>query len=467
MKNLVMGTGKGYSWYNLEPFVRSFLKNVPNADLVLFVDEISDFTRHCFKTFGEGRVKIEPFPEYAKNCRPNNIRWKIFRDYAKIHGAKYKQIFTSDTRDVIFQGDIFGEFAQYESYWAYATESDTIKGEKTEMAFNYQWLTETFGKDEADKLADKEIICDGTVIGTSKEMLIFFEKMVDYIPSFTEGHDQIIQQYLFYNNLLPFKKIIKIDNISGAIFTAGVFYLFNEAEIKDEQILRGNGGVPAVVHQYDRKPEGLKLIDRIYRDKNFQFDGKFVDADSILDQVYHLVDNENWSMLLKVVVIYVLPNLRQLVTKTEYSISDFGNPTRKYSEYLIIMWQKVLQSNKTLAAEAEILELTLQRAIMDSFSDEVKGYQLTAIYKLMMYALQYKHPVSHLLKQFVYSNLVSLANILYQRGDYETAEEYLDKVGEIDFPPNQDFYMAQATVYRQLKKKEEAVEAFKKALEFD
>lgn len=153
-----MGTGKGYSWYNLEPFVRSFLKNVPNADLVLFVDEISDFTRHCFKTFGEGRVKIEPFPEYAKNCRPNNIRWKIFRDYAKIHGAKYKQIFTSDTRDVIFQGDIFGEFAQYESYWAYATESDTIKGEKTEMAFNYQWLTETFGKDEADKLADKEII---------------------------------------------------------------------------------------------------------------------------------------------------------------------------------------------------------------------------------------------------------------------------------------------------------------------
>ena len=44
-KNLVMGVAKGYDWNALEPFVTSFRRNCPNADLVLFVDDISEFTR--------------------------------------------------------------------------------------------------------------------------------------------------------------------------------------------------------------------------------------------------------------------------------------------------------------------------------------------------------------------------------------------------------------------------------------
>ena len=44
-RNLVLGMASGYNWYALEPFVRSFAKNCPNDDLVLFVNDISDFTR--------------------------------------------------------------------------------------------------------------------------------------------------------------------------------------------------------------------------------------------------------------------------------------------------------------------------------------------------------------------------------------------------------------------------------------
>ena len=45
MKNLIMGSASGYDWYALEPFVTSCKRNCPNAQLVLFVDDISDFTR--------------------------------------------------------------------------------------------------------------------------------------------------------------------------------------------------------------------------------------------------------------------------------------------------------------------------------------------------------------------------------------------------------------------------------------
>ena len=47
MKNLIMGTGKGYDWHTFEPFVNSFLKNsAENTDLVLFVDGISKITEN-------------------------------------------------------------------------------------------------------------------------------------------------------------------------------------------------------------------------------------------------------------------------------------------------------------------------------------------------------------------------------------------------------------------------------------
>lgn len=53
-KNLVMGVAKGYDWNALEPFVISFKRHCPNAELVLFVDDISDFTRDRLISCGGG-----------------------------------------------------------------------------------------------------------------------------------------------------------------------------------------------------------------------------------------------------------------------------------------------------------------------------------------------------------------------------------------------------------------------------
>lgn len=47
MKNLLMGVATGYDWYKLEPFITSFKRYIKNTDLVLFVDNISEFTRHA------------------------------------------------------------------------------------------------------------------------------------------------------------------------------------------------------------------------------------------------------------------------------------------------------------------------------------------------------------------------------------------------------------------------------------
>ena len=174
MKNLVMGVAKGYGWDILEPFVTSFAKNCRSAELVLFVDDISDFTRDRLIQAG---VWLQNFPDDLKSGIPNNTRWKVFADFLEIHGDAYEQIFITDTRDVIFQSDVFAAFGGLKNYLGLTTEADDIGGSKTGDRINYDWLVDCFGKAAADKLLDKKIICDGTVIGTTAEMKIFAAKM--------------------------------------------------------------------------------------------------------------------------------------------------------------------------------------------------------------------------------------------------------------------------------------------------
>ena len=78
MKNLVMSVAKGYGWYDLEPFIVSFQRNCPNADLVLFVDDLSDFTLQCLNSKGGGRthsvLKRETSFTFIPLCKTHNVR---------------------------------------------------------------------------------------------------------------------------------------------------------------------------------------------------------------------------------------------------------------------------------------------------------------------------------------------------------------------------------------------------------
>ena len=280
MKNLVLGVAKGYGWDMLEPFVTSFSKNCRSAELILFVDDISAFTRERLIQSG---VLLKPFPDEMKRGIPNNTRWKIFSDFLETHGDAYEQIFITDTRDVIFQVDVFAAFENLPNYLGLTTEADIIGGDSAGNE-NYIWLVDCFGKAAADKLSDKKIICDGTVIGTIAEMKIFTAKMWQAVSAAERSvnfriHDQAVANYLVYNNLLPIKNLIEID-IDGEIFTMA---LADEFSVHGENILRG-GKIPAVVHQYNRHDDLINLVDEIYHDKNFQADLRFNDMRSVTEQ---------------------------------------------------------------------------------------------------------------------------------------------------------------------------------------
>lgn len=341
MKNLILGAAKGYDWDILEPFVASCRKNCPNAELVLFVDDISDFTRDKLIRSG---AKLEIFPDDL-NGVANNTRWKIFADFLS-KSDDYEQIFITDTRDVIFQGDIFAEFKNFSNWLGLATEGDNIGGTRTGDRTNYEWLTDIFDAAEIDALLDRKIICDGTVIGSRREMEIFCRelwKLVDSIQKRVDFriHDQAVANYLVYTNRLPVKNLVEIG-IDGAILTAG---LAGNFFIRDKKILRGEK-IPAIVHQYERFNHTARLADEIYRYKNFKADKKFTDPRSTLEQTICLVYAEKIDIAAKLFIGKVI------------SGADFSS----YVKALLRLWSVAVikKFSKPLADLEAVVQIVLK-----------------------------------------------------------------------------------------------------------
>lgn len=358
-KNLVMGVAKGYDWNALEPFVISFKRNCPGADLVLFVDDISDFTRDRLISCGGG---VENIPADYKDVLIIHTRWKLFANFLDAHGD-CEQVLVTDTRDVIFQGDVFERFNGYSNYLGYATEEGSILP-AGKPPIDYIWIKSRFGKDEADKLANKPAICCGTVIGTVNEMKTFCLKMWDFLKTDTVwGHEQASMNYFVYENMLPIENIIELDGQTGAIFTMA---LSEKISVKDDHILRGDGGVPAVVHQYDRHANLVHLVDRIYRYRGFQADGRFTDPRSILEQVKHLL------------------YLNKPDDAARFFMNVQGANFCGHINVLLKIWELLL--NRSLVPAVGYLELSVQSAL--AVSSNIQIQHLNAICSLLIYAIK-------------------------------------------------------------------------------
>ena len=394
MKNLVMGVAKGYGWDILEPFVTSFVKNCPSAELVLFVDDISDFTRARLQGAG---VLLKNFPEELRLGVPNNTRWKIFSDYLKIHGDSYAQIFITDTCDVIFQGDVFEPFKSLQNYLGLATEADVIGGNKAGNE-NHSWLADCFGA-AADELIGQKIICDGTIIGTPAEMKLFAENMRDFL-SVIEGrvnfriHDQAVANYLVYKNFLTIENLIGIP-VDGEIFTMGLTENFF---LRGNKILSG-GGLPAVVHQYNRHNELIEFVDALYHDKNFQPDARFNDIRSVTEQATCLLFANK------------IGDAARLFMKNFLVEKNFGGCVKA----LLQLWEIAMRY--PLSPASEFLEISAQSALKSV--EKFSASDWDKICTLLQRAQEARHPVDSAFKNYIVARLLRLAEEKFAAGERE------------------------------------------------
>ena len=443
MKNLVMGVATGYDWYTLEPFVNSFKRYCKNADLVLFVDNISEFTDAKLQ---KENVKLDPVPAEFKSAPIIDVRWIMYKNFLDEHGKDYRQVFLTDTRDVIFQGNPFEPYINFQNYFGYVTSESDIKNSGSN--FNNNWLTNLIGKAKAKKLGNKKFIGGGTIQGTINEVKIFCENMVETSKRSTRrGDEQSSMNYLVYDNLLPIENLMEIDCTGGSVFTVRISSIADHSvKVENEKILRGDGGVPAVIHQYDRHPELVQLVDKFYRSKDFQFDETFADTRSLLEQILCLIK------IGKIIDTYKI--------FTKYL---FGNNLSGYGNILIKLWEDILKYEPNPVTE--LLALSIQSSIPAAFDGELSWEQINRICSATDFSIQIRLAVNFNFKIFLGNILYQLSNDLYNdSAQLSKCVDYLDMIKKLEIPAEKDFYLFQSKVYLRAGRKSESLTAYRKAL---
>ena len=259
-KNLIIGLIKGYTWQIIKPFFISLISaKIQNYELVVFVDKLSEETLDKIKLCG---AIIKDIPE--KNLGFQDLikyRWKLFSDFLKENKDKYNLVFATDVKDVIFQKDIFKYYNSTKPFISFNLEDTTLRN-----PLNKNWVR-NFCKtnEEYFKIADEQVISEGTIISTIDKFIEFADTLWQEISNLSNINDQGAINYLIYYKKLLNDSIIMSDN-TGPIMALGVTGTNKILLDSNNNVLNNKGKIAAIVHKYDRKPDIVRKINKKYND---------------------------------------------------------------------------------------------------------------------------------------------------------------------------------------------------------
>ena len=259
---LILGTAAGYHAGDTACFLNSLEASGFSGRCLLFTTET---TRGLADMKGAARSFDLDFVPFSKNQEEalaglpvNALRFFLYRDLLAREGGS-GQVLMTDVRDVIFQADPFflvgGGEAGFPSL-ALALEGPSPGGVAIgECGHTSRWVKGHLGPEVLESLKDKPLSCSGTVAGSREAVADYLDLMCSRLVPFTPGkhmagYDQGVHNLLLHSGELG--EPLLVDN-SGDILTLGHFP--EEPGIDGVgRVLNQAGAVPAMVHQYDRKP---------------------------------------------------------------------------------------------------------------------------------------------------------------------------------------------------------------------
>ena len=272
-KNLIIGLIKGYNWSIIRTFFISLISaNYQNYDLVIFVDKLSEETLNKIKLCGAIVIDIP-----QKNLNYHELvkyKRKLFSDYLKENRDKYNLVFTTDVRDVIFQKDIFKYYENNNKpFISFTLEDVTLRNQ-----VNEHWVKQFCKNDkEYERIADEQAINGGIIISNTDLFIEFCDALLETLSKSSKIFEQGAINYLIYYKKLFSDSVIITDN-NGPIMTIFI----NKKNIthlnSENYLLNYKGEIAAIIHQYDRKPEIIRIIKFKYSDDILQ---KYFSPDKI------------------------------------------------------------------------------------------------------------------------------------------------------------------------------------------
>lgn len=256
-KNVVLSVCLNYSYDIFHRFVGSLFDSVvTNVDLILFIS-IND-VKHC-EELQEKYTNLKYIViENLKNMHIVNYRFAIYYKYLQEYN-NYDYVFICDSRDVLFQKDIFTHpLLEINKDLYIFLEETNITIDKCK--FNSRYV-EKSGLDV--NIVNKPIICVGTILGNIKgimEYLKEFNYILDNIikeeNKIHYGSDSAINYKILFENRLQNIEIYYSQNSECLVYTMAYpifFNLINYSNLLDNNnYINYNNNICYCVHQYDR-----------------------------------------------------------------------------------------------------------------------------------------------------------------------------------------------------------------------
>jgi hypothetical protein len=272
--NLIVTQAAGYTFGQVQPFLRSLKQTGFNGSVVFFVLESDRELRQRLERSGVTVVAYRnDYPYFVESqyhnyltlandgraWPPASLRFFLYEAWLLAQGRLYERVLHTDVRDVIFQRDPFQVTWPSGMHAFLENRRLTIGNEPS----NTIWIKACFGELALQQVASKPIACSGVILGQSAAWLAFldvFNRTMIRCDNPTVGLDQGIFNGLLYLD----SELLENEHMSSLEFTVwddAQWLVSTESYFKpvrfirwstDAKVLNTSNQPVAIIHQYDR-----------------------------------------------------------------------------------------------------------------------------------------------------------------------------------------------------------------------
>ncbi|MBF9222145.1 hypothetical protein [Hymenobacter ruricola] len=268
--NLILSISDNYNYFHLSRFFKSLFKSGFQARVCLFAGPHTG--PHTVRKLRSLGVEVLPYQTrfpYIDHPHPDNFkqlpdpvhlynfRHFLYYDYLLKRGQEFENVLLTDVRDVVFQRDPFDFPIEQALYVAMESREKTIGS----CDYNSRWVLAGYGPKKLAELAGQIVSCAGTTLGPLAQVKRYLHTLLTAILDLKDAYgcaDQAVHNDLLHAGALwPVRQLF---NESSPILTMGHEYDFQ----LDAQgyLLDGQGRRANTVHQYDRHPALMRIIDQ-------------------------------------------------------------------------------------------------------------------------------------------------------------------------------------------------------------
>lgn len=256
--DLVIGYATGYGPAELAPFVGS-LRAHSRAHVALVADGRPETAAYLSAN------KIDRFNAPREAGWAPHLLIARFKHYLAILAAypHAQRVLITDVRDVAFQGDPFAT-GYPDDAASIALFCETPPGTLGDHGANPRWLDTLIGPDMAARLADRPVVCGGTIMGTPPALTALIHQLLMLCAIQRSGAllgigaDQAALNVIVHQGLSPAMAAPNYGRVATIGYTA-------PPGVSERGLTNADGAISPIVHQYDRHSAAKAAIEARWR----------------------------------------------------------------------------------------------------------------------------------------------------------------------------------------------------------